>query len=117
MYSLWLTEEQQQIWRGYLMMVSHLQTAMHRQLQQDCELSLSDYDVLVPLSERGPQRVNELGEVLAWEQSRRSSSSPTADVRRWTPPRRATRSWCAPWCSTGCAPRSCGRSAQRSSRC
>jgi DNA-binding MarR family transcriptional regulator len=72
MYSMWLTEEQQQIWRGYLTMVSSLQTAMHRQLQRDCELSLSDYDVLVALAERGPQRVNELGEVLAWEQSRLS---------------------------------------------
>jgi DNA-binding MarR family transcriptional regulator len=70
MYSMWLTEEQQQVWRGYLEMTSRLQTAMHRQLQQDCELSLADYDVLVALSERGPQRINELGEVLAWEQSR-----------------------------------------------
>jgi DNA-binding MarR family transcriptional regulator len=72
MYSMWLTEEQQQIWRAYLETTSRLQTAMNRQLQQDCELSLSDYDVLVALSDRGPQRINELGEVLAWEQSRLS---------------------------------------------
>ena|SRR5436190_6295035 len=70
MYSMWLTEEQQRIWWGYLTMASRLQTAMHRQLQQDCELSLADYDVLVALSERGPRRVNELGGVLGWEQSR-----------------------------------------------
>jgi len=72
MYSMWLTEEQQRIWRNYLAMVSRLQTAMHRQLQQDCELSLSDYDVLVALSEQGPLRINELGDALAWEQSRLS---------------------------------------------
>ena len=72
MYSVWLTHEQQEIWRSYLAMSSRLQTAMHRQLQQDCELSLSDYDVLVALSERGPLRINELGEALAWEQSRLS---------------------------------------------
>ena len=72
MYSVWLTEEQQRIWRDYLAMASRLQTAMHRQLQQDCELSLSDYDVLVALSERGPLRINELGDALAWEQSRLS---------------------------------------------
>ena len=72
MYSKWLTEEQQEIWRGYLTMVTRLQTVMNRQLQQECELSLSDYDVLVALSERGPQRINQLGEVLAWEQSRLS---------------------------------------------
>ena len=67
---MWLTEEQQQIWRGYLTMASGLQIAMHRQLQQDCGLSLADYDVLVALSERGPLRINQLGEVLGWEQSR-----------------------------------------------
>jgi len=72
MYSMWLTDEQQQIWRGYLTMASRLQAAMHRQLQQDCELSLSDYDVLVALSEQGPLRINELGEALGWEQSRLS---------------------------------------------
>lgn len=67
-----LTDEQQHIWRGYLAVQSRLQTAMHRQLQQDRELSLSDYDVLVALSERGPQRINELGDTLGWEQSRLS---------------------------------------------
>jgi DNA-binding MarR family transcriptional regulator len=72
MYSMWLTEKEQQIWRGYLAMTNGLQIAMHRQLQQDCELSLADYDVLVALSERGPQRINELGEALGWEQSRLS---------------------------------------------
>ncbi|HET6733187.1 MarR family winged helix-turn-helix transcriptional regulator [Mycobacterium sp.] len=72
MYSMWLTDEQQQIWRGYLTMVSRLQTAMQRQLQSDCDVSLADYDVLVALSEAGPQRMNELGEVLGWEQSRLS---------------------------------------------
>ena len=72
MYSMWLTDEQQQIWRSYLAMTGRLQTAMHRQLQQDCELSLSEYDVVVALSERGPLRINELGEALAWEQSRLS---------------------------------------------
>jgi DNA-binding MarR family transcriptional regulator len=72
MYSVWLTEEQQEVWRNYLAMTSRLQTAMHRQLQQDCELSLSDYDVLVALSERGPLRINDLSDALAWQQSRLS---------------------------------------------
>jgi DNA-binding MarR family transcriptional regulator len=72
MYSMWLTQEQQRVWRGYLEMVSRLQTAMNQQLQRDCGLSLADYDVLVALNERGTSRINELGEVLAWEQSRLS---------------------------------------------
>jgi DNA-binding MarR family transcriptional regulator len=66
----WLSDEQQRIWRNYLAMAGGLHTAMHRQLQRDCELSLSDYDVLVALSERGPIRINELGELIGWEQSR-----------------------------------------------
>jgi len=70
MYFMWLTDEQQQIWRGYLTMASGVQIAMHRQLQRDCGLSLADFDVLVALSERGPQRINDLGAVLGWEQSR-----------------------------------------------
>ncbi|QZY46357.1 MarR family winged helix-turn-helix transcriptional regulator [Mycolicibacterium austroafricanum] len=68
----WLSDEQQVIWRNYLAMVSGLHTAMHRQLQQDCELSLSDYDVLVALSEHGPMRIKELGDLIGWEQSRLS---------------------------------------------
>ena len=60
------------IWRDYLAMTSRLHTAMHRQLQADCELSLSDYDVLVALSERGPLRITDLGELIGWEQSRLS---------------------------------------------
>jgi DNA-binding MarR family transcriptional regulator len=69
---VWLTEEQQRIWRDYLTMASRLQTAMHRQLQEHCDLSLSDYDVLVALSERRAMRMKDLGDVLGWEQSRLS---------------------------------------------
>ena len=106
-------------------MASRLQTAMHRQLQQDCELSLADYDVLVALSERGPQRINELGEVLAGSRAgcptscggcgprlverhgsgddRRGATVEltTRGARLWRPPHPDTSSWCAPWCSTG----------------
>ncbi|TPG35198.1 MarR family transcriptional regulator [Mycobacterium hodleri] len=67
---MWLSEEQQRVWRNYLTMGARLQVAMNRQLQRDCGLSLSDYDVLVALDERDPCRVNELGERLGWEQSR-----------------------------------------------
>lgn len=72
MYSVWLSDEEQEIWRAYLAMVSALDTAMNRQLQADCGLSRSDYDVLVIVAERGPLRMNALGEELGWEQSRLS---------------------------------------------
>lgn len=72
MYSVWLTRREQEVWRKYLTVTSRVQTAMHRQLQRDCELSLADYEVLVALSERGPLRINDLAEALGWEQSRLS---------------------------------------------
>jgi DNA-binding MarR family transcriptional regulator len=69
---MWLSDEQQRVWRNYLTMVGRLQIAMHRQLQEDCGLSLADYDVLVALDERCPMRMSELGDILGWEQSRLS---------------------------------------------
>ncbi|MGB3482919.1 MAG: MarR family winged helix-turn-helix transcriptional regulator [Mycobacterium sp.] len=69
---MWLTDDQQQVWRTYLAMVSGLQRAMNRQLHADCGISLGDYDILVALAERGPLRVFELSEKLEWEQSRLS---------------------------------------------
>ncbi|WP_260761415.1 MarR family winged helix-turn-helix transcriptional regulator [Mycobacterium sp. SMC-4] len=68
----WLTAEQQRVWRDYLLLTGRLQAAMHRQLHNDCGLSLSDYDVLVALSERGRMRISELARTLGWEQSRLS---------------------------------------------
>ncbi|MDT5064109.1 MAG: hypothetical protein QOK02_264 [Mycobacterium sp.] len=60
------------MWRNYLVMTARLQSAMSRQLQADCGLSLADYDVLVALDERRGCRITELGERLGWEQSRLS---------------------------------------------
>lgn len=72
MASVWLDDDQQRVWRNYLVMGARLQAAMNRQLQRDCGLSLADYDVLVALSERGAMRIFELAESLGWEQSRLS---------------------------------------------
>lgn len=72
MASVWLDDDQQRVWRNYLVMGTRLQAAMNRQLQRDCGLSLADYDVLVALSERGAMRIFELAESLGWEQSRLS---------------------------------------------
>jgi DNA-binding MarR family transcriptional regulator len=69
---MWLSEDQQRVWRNYLAMSAKLQVEMNRQLQRDCGLSLADYDILVALDEQDACRVNELGERLGWEQSRLS---------------------------------------------
>lgn len=80
---MWLTSDQQRVWRNYLALVSGLQLAMNRQLQADCGISLGDYDVLVALSEQGPQRMFELAEELAWEQSRLSHQLRRMRERGW----------------------------------
>ncbi|MUL67405.1 MarR family transcriptional regulator [Mycobacterium sp. CBMA 234] len=67
---MWLTDDQQDLWRAYLAMSGRLQAALNRQLQHDHGLSLADYDVLVALSERPDCRMGELGAYLNWEQSR-----------------------------------------------
>jgi DNA-binding MarR family transcriptional regulator len=68
----WLTDDEQQAWRGLLRMTSQLNARMNRQLQDDYGISLADYDALVVLSEApaGRRRVFELADALAWEQSR-----------------------------------------------
>jgi DNA-binding MarR family transcriptional regulator len=67
---MWLSEDQQRVWRNYLEMSAAVAAALNRQLQLDCGLSLADYDVLVALDELAACRVNDLGARLGWEQSR-----------------------------------------------
>ena len=68
----WLTDDEQRAWRGLLRMTAQLNARMNRQLQDEYGISLTDYDVLVVLSEApdGRRRVFELTDALAWEQSR-----------------------------------------------
>jgi DNA-binding MarR family transcriptional regulator len=70
----WLTEEQQRIWRDYLRVEGMLPAQLNRELQASSGLSLSEYAVLVHLSESqdGRLRPFQLGQELQWEQSRLS---------------------------------------------
>jgi DNA-binding MarR family transcriptional regulator len=70
----WLDDTQQQVWRQWLDVTTRLPAALNRQLQEGSELSLSDFDVLVPLSEQddGRLRIGALAERLQWERSRLS---------------------------------------------
>ena len=47
----WLSAEQQQAWRAYLLGVARLNEALNRQLETEAEVSLSEYEILVRLSE------------------------------------------------------------------
>jgi DNA-binding MarR family transcriptional regulator len=70
----WLTDSEQRAWRAYLGFHRQLTARLHRQLQDDSQLSLTDYEVLVLLSEAPDCRLRpfEMVRGLAWEQSRLS---------------------------------------------
>jgi DNA-binding MarR family transcriptional regulator len=70
----WLDDDEQQAWRAYVKMQSHLNAAVGRRMQADSQLSLPDFEVLVQLTDtpEGRVRVFELARALDWEKSRLS---------------------------------------------
>jgi DNA-binding MarR family transcriptional regulator len=81
----WLTEEQQRIWRAYLYVEAQLPAHLNRQLQAASGLSITEYGVLVQLSEApgGRMRPFELGKSLNWEQSRLSHQIARMETREF----------------------------------
>lgn len=68
----WLSAQEEQLWRGWVQLNDEISTTLQREMQQDAKLSLSDYEVLVHLTDHpeGRLRVLDLARVLAWERSR-----------------------------------------------
>lgn len=68
----WLTTDQQRAWRAYLSGSARLSEALTRQLEQDSGLSLSEYEILVRLSEIPERtlRMSELASSLVHSRSR-----------------------------------------------
>jgi DNA-binding MarR family transcriptional regulator len=68
----WLDAGQQRAWRAWLDAHAHLSARLNRELQAGSGLSLSDYDVLVHLTDVADGRLRsfELAEGLQWEKSR-----------------------------------------------
>jgi DNA-binding MarR family transcriptional regulator len=68
----WLDATQQRAWRGFLDLHARLAAKLNRDLQQTSGLTLSDYDVLVHLTDvpDGRLRAFELGDGLQWDKSR-----------------------------------------------
>jgi DNA-binding MarR family transcriptional regulator len=68
----WLTDEEQQAWRGLIHMTAQLNARLNRQLQDEHDISLPDYEVLARLhGVPGPGlRARDLEATLVWEQSR-----------------------------------------------
>jgi len=75
----WLTAEEQVRWRAYLNASVRLMNALGRQLEQDSDLSLSEYEVLVQLSE-SPGRMMRMSQLAAEVVNSRSRLTHT--VRR-----------------------------------
>ena len=70
----WLDDREQRMWRRYRDMRQLLELAIERNLQQETGMSLSDYAVLVVLSEIDTDgiRARDLGSALGWDRSRLS---------------------------------------------
>ena len=68
----WLNAEEQRAWRAWLDAHARLSSRLNRELQAGSGLSLSDYDVLVHLTDvpEGRLRAFELADGLQWEKSR-----------------------------------------------
>lgn len=68
----WLADDQQRAWRAYVVMQGRLNARLNQQLQTDSELSLSDFEVLVHLTDTPEQRLRilELARAMQWEKSR-----------------------------------------------
>ncbi len=68
----WLTPEQQEHWRAFLVGSARLNDALGRQLERDSDLSLSEYEVMVRLSEAPDRtlRMSLLADELAHSRSR-----------------------------------------------
>ena len=70
----WLDDREQSAWRAYLDMNAKLIARLNKEMQEQSGLSISDFSVLVALSEHvdGRMRVLELARALGWEKSRLS---------------------------------------------
>lgn len=68
----WLTEEQQRHWRAIITGIARLNEALDRQLERDSDLSTSEYEILVRLSESPDRtmRMAELADAVVHSRSR-----------------------------------------------
>ncbi|GAB2741998.1 MarR family winged helix-turn-helix transcriptional regulator [Amycolatopsis magusensis] len=70
----WLSEREMLAWRSYIVATLHLRQRLHRELAEEHDLSLIDYEVLVALSasDDGRVRMSELAAMLGSTKSRLS---------------------------------------------
>jgi len=68
----WLSPQEEHLWRTWTQLNAELSATLQREMQNDAKLSLSDYEVLVHLTDspEGRIRVSDLARLLQWERSR-----------------------------------------------
>ncbi|MET0524640.1 MAG: MarR family winged helix-turn-helix transcriptional regulator [Nocardioides sp.] len=68
----WLSAQEEHLWRAWSRLNNELSARLQRDLQHDAQLSLSDYEVLVHLTDtsEGRLRVSDLARLLQWGLSR-----------------------------------------------
>jgi DNA-binding MarR family transcriptional regulator len=68
----WLNAEEMRAWRAYVVATHLLDAQLNRELQDEHQLALADYELLVRLSEApcGQARMSELAEQVASSKSR-----------------------------------------------
>ena len=68
----WLSSEQQQSWRAYIMGTELLQHQLDRELREEHDISFSEYEILVRLSEAdgGRMRMATLADSMSHSRSR-----------------------------------------------
>src|SRR6187397_279571 len=68
----WLSSEQQQAWRAYIMGTELLLHQLDRQLREEHDISFSEYEILVRLSEGdgGRMRMATLADSMSHSRSR-----------------------------------------------
>jgi DNA-binding MarR family transcriptional regulator len=78
-----VTDQEWELWRGFVTMHRHLARELDRQLQRDAGISQADFIVLGRLAEAPDRRLRtgELAELLAWEKSRVSHQVTRMEAR------------------------------------
>ena len=68
----WLSAQEEHLWRAWTQLNAELSATLRREMQNEAKLSLSDYEVLVHLTDspEGRVRVTDLARLLQWERSR-----------------------------------------------
>lgn len=71
---MWLTPAQQRVWLAWMRVSLRLDFEINRALQDDSDLSLADYHVLVALGDApdGRLQLSALANTIGWERSRLS---------------------------------------------